>query len=286
MKIALLQLNYIVGDLDYNAEKIIQSVRSLKGNADLCVTSELALLGYPPRDLLLHEAFVSESLNKLQYIANALEDAPALLLGAVVKNNSGVGKPLYNAAILIENGEIKQDFHKTLIPTYDVFDEDRYFESSRQLNFFEFQNKKFGITICEDIWNRDGLWQFPRYAANPVESLSSHQLDGIINLSASPYWVEKQISEREPLMQAWAKKYNVPFFYINQVGGNDDLIFDGNSCYVDATGNLVAKAKAFAEDVLVIDTNAQAISQLHPKVSIEEEVFNALVCGTRDYLQK
>jgi len=289
MKMALLQLNYTVGDLDYNADKIIHTVKSLTGQVDLCVTSELALLGYPPKDLLLYENVAVDSVNKLQYIASALKEAPALIVGSVVLNTSGVGRPLYNAAVFIEDGLIKQYFYKTLIPTYDVFDEDRYFESGRELNILQFKGKKLGITICEDIWNKDDLWRFPRYAANPIETLTALNVDVIINLSASPYAMGKQASVREPLMQFWAKKYKIPFFYVNQLGSNDELIFDGGSCHIDAEGNLVDKAKMFQEEVLLVDSTGKGIRRVSsnlPRPTVEEEIFKALVCGTRDYVAK
>ena len=286
MKLALLQLNPTVGDLDYNANKIIDAVRSLRGSVDLCVTSELALLGYPPKDLLLHEVFIRESQKKLQSIATALKDEPALLLGCAVPNKHRIGKPLYNAAVFIEKGEVKQEFYKTLIPTYDVFEEDRYFESGRELNFLTIKGRKFGITICEDIWNNENGRQFPRYAVNPIDRLAEQPIDGIINLSASPYFINKQTSVREPLMRAWAKKYNVPFFYVNQAGGDDDLIFDGCSCFIDGEGNLIKKAKAFEEDILVVDIYDKSVSHQSPEVVVEEECFNALVCGTKNYLDK
>ncbi|MDX1901546.1 MAG: NAD+ synthase [Gammaproteobacteria bacterium] len=286
MKFALLQLNYIVGDIAYNANKIIKAVQSVKGKVDLCVTSELALLGYPPRDLLLHKSFLRNAEQQLHFIAQELRECPALLIGRVVPNPHPAGKPFYNAATLVVNGEIQQDFYKSLIPTYDVFDEDRYFESGRELNFFTFKDKKFGITICEDIWNNEFIWSMPRYLTNPIEKLAQHKLDAIINLSASPWFIEKQSSIREPLMSTWAKQYHLPFIYVNQVGGNDDLVFDGSSCFVNADGQLVARAKEFEEDILIVDLDQQNAQETVDPVSTEAEIFNALVCGTRDYVSK
>lgn len=286
MKFALLQLNYIVGDIVYNANKIIQAVQSIKDKVDLCVTSELALLGYPPRDLLLHKSFLQQADRQLQIIAEALKDYPAVLVGRVVPNPHPAGKPFYNAATFISDGKIQQDFYKSLIPTYDVFDEDRYFESGRELNFLSFKGKKFGITICEDIWNNEFIWSMPRYLTNPIEKLAQHKLDAIINLSASPWFIEKQAAIREPLMSTWAKQYHLPFIYVNQVGGNDDLVFDGSSCFVNADGQTVARAREFEEDILIIDLDKKNVETPVKRISTEEEIFNALVCGTRDYLSK
>jgi NAD+ synthetase len=285
MKIGLLQLNSIVGDLEQNADKIIHAARSLRGKVDLCVTSELALLGYPPRDLLFDEAFIARSLKQINVIAQALADGPALLLGCAALNEHRVGKPLYNAAVFMEDGIVKQHFYKTLIPTYDVFDEDRYFESNKQSNILHFKGKRFGITVCEDIWNNELSWPFPRYLQNPVVSLQSEKIDGVINLSASPYYINKQTRMREPLMQAWAKKYQLPFIYVNQVGGNDDLIFDGYSCFIDQQGQIIKRAQAFDEDIMIMDMQDKQAAVLE-HMSEEEEVFKALVCGTRDYIQK
>jgi NAD+ synthase (glutamine-hydrolysing) len=286
MNLALLQLNYTVGDLKYNAEKIIKAVKSVAGRVDLCITSELALTGYPPKDLLMYEGFVDESLNTLQYIAQALKKSPALLLGCIVRNTSGTGKPLYNAAAFIEHGEVKHYFYKSLIPTYDVFDEDRYFEPGRGSNILEFKGHKLGITICEDAWTHDPAWQFPRYAINPLEKLAQGHVDAIINLSASPYYMQKQTTIREPLIKGWVKKHTIPFYYVNQVGGNDELIFDGSSFHVDKFGACVAKANAFEEAILLVDMYKTSTDPDLSNMPIEEELFKALVCGTRDYLAK
>ena len=287
MKLALLQLNYVIGDLEHNAKKIIENVKKLDGKADLCISSELALIGYPPKDLLLRRDFVQKVLVKIDEIADSLRDDCALLLGCILPNVSAKGKPLYNAAVLLEKGQITQRFYKALLPTYDVFDEDRYFESGEMGQILEFRGKKWGITICEDMWNDTTQWGVPRYHTNALECFSNQKIEGIINLSASPYSMGKHAQQRLSLMQAWTERYKVPFFYVNQVGGNDDLVFDGNSVCVNAQGECVAHAQTFAEDVLILDlADISAAKTNTQSMAIEEEIFQALVCGVRDYVQK
>lgn len=287
MKIALLQLNYTVGDLEGNANKIVNAVKLTEGKGvDLCVTSELALLGYPPRDLLFNKSFVKKSYDKAKEIAAALCDAPSLLLGMAEHNSSDEGRPLYNSAVLLQGGEIKQKFFKTLLPTYDVFDEDRYFENSASAsNFFELHELKVGITICEDIWNDAGSLPVRRYHINPIEKLASNVVDIIINLSASPFVVGKQ-KLRESMLSNIAKKYGMPVLYANQVGGNDDLIFDGRSCAFDINGKLIARGKPFSEDIVTVDLETYSGAIANDDFVSEVEVFNALILGTKDYIKK
>lgn len=268
-------------------KKIIQNVKKFAGKADLCITSELALLGYPPKDLLLRRDFIQNVLSKIEEIASHLHGYPALLLGCVLPNVSAIGKPLYNAAVLLEDGQVKQRFYKTLLPTYDVFDEDRYFESAKMGQILDFRNKRLGITICEDIWSDDKQWGFPRYHTNALECFATQKIDGIINLSASPYSMGKHVQQRMSLMKTWAQRYKVPFFYVNQVGGNDDLVFDGNSVYVNALGNCVAQAQSFTEDSILIDMEEQNVPHImNLPIPIEQDIFQALVCGLRDYVHK
>lgn len=291
MKIALLQLNPTVGDLAGNAELIRAGVeRAVAAGAEIAVTSELALLGYPPRDLLLRQEFVERADETLKALASALPSGMVAIVGTVSRNETGGGRPLYNSAAWLEGGTIARMFHKRLLPTYDVFDEDRYFEPARDLNLVEFRGKTLGISICEDIWNDRDFWQHRRYAIDPVEEMAKAGADVVINLSASPFSVGKQ-SLRVEMMGAIARKHHLPLLYVNQVGGNDDLVFDGASCAFDLDGQRLATGTAFEPDVFVIDplappdashTKATAIWPYEPA----DELYQALVLGTRDYVRK
>ena len=191
MNIALLQINPIVGDLDGNAAKIKEFANKAKG-ANLIVTSELALLGYPPRDLLLYPSFIKKAWVKLQKLVKEAKDLPPILVGTAVKNDNKTGRLLYNAAVLIKEGKINKIFRKSLLPTYDVFDEDRYFEPVNEPQILKINGKRIGISICEDLWNDRDFWQKPRYHFDPIEKLAREKVDFIINLSSSPFTVEKQ----------------------------------------------------------------------------------------------
>lgn len=290
MKIALLQLNPIVGDLAGNAALIQAGVeRAIAAGADIAVTSELALLGYPPRDLLLRQEFVERADETLKTLAKALPSRIVAIVGTVSKNKAEAGRPLYNSAAWLERGNIARIFHKRLLPTYDVFDEDRYFEPARALNLVEFRGETLGISICEDIWNDRDYWQHRRYAIDPVEEMAKAGADVVINLSASPFSVGKQ-SLRVDMMGAIARKHRLPLLYVNQVGGNDDLVFDGASCAFDRDGRLLASGSAFEPDVIIVDPLTH--SGIEKKVkenwahSPVEELYRALVLGTRDYIHK
>ncbi|MBI5206341.1 MAG: NAD+ synthase [Candidatus Firestonebacteria bacterium] len=285
MKIALLQLNFTVGDLEGNALKIINSVKTAQDKgADLCITSEMSLLGYPPKDLLFSKSFIKKSWNKLYDIASELSSNIPVLIGIAEPNTLETGKSLYNSAVLIHDGKIKEKFNKSLLPNYDVFDEVRYFESSSSLNIFEFDGLRIGVTICEDIWNYKNIWN-RGYSFDPVERLVSQGIDCIINISASPFTIGKQ-KIREERLRYIAGKYKIPILYINQVGGNDDLVFDGRSCAFDNEGKLFARAKSFMEDIVVADISNYLGIICNDDFTLESEAWNALVCGTRDYIYK
>lgn len=285
MKVTLLQLNPVIGDLRGNSEKIIASVRTAeKSFPDLIVTSELLLTGYPPRDLLLEKQFVSTTWDVLNRIALDLNDAPPVLIGLAEPNPANVGRPLFNVAALIHQGKILGRYKKTLLPTYDVFDEDRYFEPSYGPQILHLKERTIGISICEDIWNDRDFWKRRRYQSDPIEDLVKWGAEIIVNISASPFTVGKQ-QLREKLLSNIARKYQVPLVYINQVGGNDDLVFDGRSCAFDSGGKLIARAAAFQEDVLTVDlsgSNRIANDDFTP----EFEIWRTLVLGTRDYVHK
>ena len=287
MKISLLQLNPVVGDLKGNAQKIIRGIQEAgKEDPDLIVTSELALLGYPPRDLLLQKKFIEESWQIAGNIAKDCRAAPPVLLGLAQPNESAVGRPLFNAAALIDNGEVTHCFRKTLLPTYDVFDEDRYFEPALGAQILHLKNHTIGISICEDIWNDRDFWNRRRYQADPIGNLAASGADLIINISASPFTVGKQ-QIREKMLGSIASRYHIPLAYVNQTGGNDDLIFDGRSCVFGSSGTLIARARSFQEDILTADLQCTASNRISPAdFTPESEIWSALVLGTRDYVYK
>ena len=291
MRIALLQINPTAGDLEGNASLIIRGVRAAREQgADLVVTPELALMGYLPRDLLMNQGFVRRGCEMLTRIAGELRDAPPLLVGVATPNPSDVGRPLFNSAVLLQDGTVGQAFHKSLLPTYDVFDEDRYFEPFLGVQILELKGRRLGISICEDVWNDRDFWKRRRYHQDPIEALAQAGAQSIVNLSASPFYVGKQIL-REQMLGHMARKYGLPMAIVNQVGANDDLIFDGRSAAFDAEGRLIARAKGFAEDLLLVDLEAVDLEAGTGSIAPDDfepeaEIWNALVLGVRDYARK
>jgi len=286
LRIALLQINPTAGDLSGNSALIVRGVREAQSQgADLVVTPELALMGYLPRDLLMSKGFVVRSCQMLTSMAQELRDAPALLTGVATLNPGEMGRPLFNSAILLREGTVGPAFHKTLLPTYDVFDEDRYFEPAEGPQILEWNGRRLGISICEDVWNDRDFWQRRRYHNDPIEALAGAGADAILNLSASPFTAGKQ-RMREEMLGHIAQRHGIPLAYVNQVGGNDDLIFDGRSCAFDADGRLFARAKGFAEDILVVDLDEGTGTIAEDDFEPEAEIWNALVLGVRDYVRK
>ena len=255
MKIALIQRDYTVADLEGNAMLIADATRHAKEEgADLVVTSEMALLGYPARDLLLYPAFIARSWEVLEQLASDLEGTIPALVGTAEPNAASEGRTLSNSAVLLEGGRPTTRFQKRLLPTYDVFDEDRYFEPTSSPQTLEL-NGKLGITICEDAWNDRDFWKRRRYHVDPIEALIASGPDCVINLSASPFTAGKQ-RLREAMLSSMAAKHRIPLLYVNQVGGNDDLVFDGRSCAFDGAGELIARGRSFEEDLVLIDLDA------------------------------
>lgn len=294
MKIAIAQLNPTIGDLQGNADKILKAAdRAASEGVRLLLTPELSLCGYPPRDLLLDPNFVATMARQLAELASNLPKGVAVLVGTVEPNANAIstgGKPLFNSVALIEKGNILKIFHKRLLPTYDVFDEDRYFEPGNQPNHFELDGVQIGVTICEDLWNDEEFWGKRTYNLNPIADLAQAGVNFTINLSASPYTVGKQ-KLREAMLRHGAVRFNQPLIYANQVGGNDDLIFDGASIAIDKSGELIARAIGFEEDWFVIEYNAEKQdfekSTIVPAPDCEEaELWSALVLGVRDYARK
>ena len=286
MRVALLQINPTAGDLQGNSALIVNAVRdAARQGADLAVTPELALMGYLPRDLLMSKGFVERSCRMLTQIAAELKDGPPVLVGVATPNHADMGRPLFNSAVLLDKGAPGPVFHKTLLPTYDVFDEDRYFEPAEGPQILEWSGHRIGISICEDVWNDRDFWKRRRYHEDPIETLAQSGVEFIVNLSASPFTAGKQ-EMRERMLGHLARRHGVPLVYVNQVGGNDDLIFDGRSCAFDDEGNLLARAKAFAEDVAVVDLSASAGPVADDDFTPESEIWRALVLGVRDYARK
>lgn len=287
MKIALLQIDSIVGDVIGNAARIAAAVRSAAAlGAELCVTPELALCGYPPRDLLLQDDFVPACRRMLEKLAAELADLPPVLVGAPVANPSPVGNPMHNCAVLLQAGRVTVATRKVLLPNYDVFDERRYFESGVGCGVVTINGWRLGVTVCEDVWNDKTFWQEHRHYENdPVAELMAGGADAILNLSASPFTLGKQ-AMRERMLSRVAFRYRVFVLYANQVGGNDDLVFAGKSIALDPTGALVARGKAFEEDIVIVDIAQGTGSIAEDPPSEEEQIWRALVLGTRDYARK
>jgi NAD+ synthase (glutamine-hydrolysing) len=286
VKIALLQINPTVGDLDGNARLILEAAREAGDRgADLAVTPELALGGYLPRDLLLSGDFVARSWIRLHELAEGLEDQPPTLVGLPEPNPSDEGRPLFNTAALLTGGRIEHRFRKALLPTYDVFDEDRYFEPFHGAQTLDIAGRRIGISICEDIWNDRDFWKRRRYHHDPVEELVRAGAQAIVNLSASPFSVGKH-ERREKMLGSMAAKYGVPLVYVNQFGGNDDLVFDGRSCAFSFTGHAIARGKSFERDVVICDLSQAAPIGAAGDLTAESEIWRALVLGTRDYARK
>ena len=295
MRIALLQTDPTVGDLEGNAGLLLEAAGvARRAGADLAVASELSLLGYPPRDLLLGREFVARSWASCEDLARQLVDGPPLLVGLAEANPSVEGRPLYNAAALLAGGGVREVFRKTLLPTYDVFDEDRYFEPADGPQILSLGDQRFGVSVCEDVWNDRDFWHRRRYHTDPLEDLMAAGASCVLNMSASPFTMGKQ-GHREDMLGAIARKYAVPVLYVNQVGGADELVFDGRSCAFAADGELSARAAAFTPDVLVVDLeklSGETEAAMDPRALAADdfaptsEVWRALVLGVRDYVAK
>ncbi|OXT09493.1 NAD+ synthase [Thermoanaerobacterium thermosaccharolyticum] len=286
MKIALAQLNPTVGDIKNNCEKIIMYIKEAKkANMDLIVFPELSIIGYPPKDLLYNPDFLETSYSALNELILPETNDIGVIVGIATKDKEK-DYMLHNSALLLYNGKIIGQADKTLLPNYDVFDEQRYFEPAKSRTCFDFKGMRLAVNICEDIWNDKDFWERPRYDIDVLEQQYKLNPDIFINISASPYNLGKQ-ELRTKMVKQISKKYKLPLVYVNQVGGNDELIFDGNSFAINSNGDRVVNLRSFSEDIAFVDT--ENLDELKPLQKIKEDiswVHDALILGLRDYFRK
>ena len=282
MKIGIAQMNSIVGDLSFNADEIISRYQDLvSSGADLVITPELSVTGYPPRDLIFRSKFIDDNLKVIEKIAEKVGNVP-IVVGCIDYNTQNTGNPFENAAVVIKDHEIVGKVTKCLLPSYDVFDETRYFEPSKEVQVQVLSGMKIGITICEDIWSEDFL-PSKLYVKDPAGELAKKGIDCLVNLSASPYHMGKP-KDRHAMLSFLARRIHAPVVYCNSVGGNDELIFDGNSLAFSADGELISQGASFESQSILVDTESTGISVREDNQL--EEIYNALVLGLRDYVTK
>ena len=284
MNVGLLQLNATIGDFSGNLARLRDAYElACRQGAEMVVAPELFLCGYPPRDLLLREDFVLRNESALLEAAAWVGDVP-LFVGFVDRNPERPGKPLFNSAAMLVNGVVVHRQAKTLLPTYDVFDEARYFEPGSSITPINWKGHRIGLTICEDIWNDEDFWPDRIYRRDPVRELAGQGIDLIINLSASP-WHQGKESTRQAMLRRVAKDERIPLVQVNSVGANDELIFDGQSLCFDSAGTLLFQGRSFAEQVAVVDLKTTPPSLASPQCR-EELLHDSLVLGIRDYVRK
>ena len=290
MRVALAQLNFTVGDLDANTDRILQCAREANDQgADLTVFPELSICGYPPLDLVTTAGFRDANESQLQRLARESASLDTALVVGYCGEAGESGKAA-NCLACLDQGRVVFRQSKLLLPTYDVFDEARYFRAGEQTAVWEFRGQRIGLTICEDAWNDKQFWERSRYSTDPVEELARQGIDLLVNISASPYHVGRR-GFRLAMFKAMAARHHVPVALVNQVGGNDQLIFDGSSFAVDGSGTLRARALSFAEDVVCWEPGSareapQDTWSEETAASDTDAVYDALVLGTRDYVRK
>lgn len=285
MKLGFLQLNSAVGDFPANVAKLVAGYeKAVSLGAELVLAPELFLCGYPPRDLLLRPDFIDANLAAIRDTAKRTGPVP-LCVGYVEWNSERPGRTLQNAAAILQNGRILWRAIKCLLPTYDVFDEDRYFEPGKQVAPFEFNGRKLAVTICEDIWNDEDFWPERLYRRDPVKEAIAQGAQMILNISASPWSVGKE-KVRLEMLQRVARDEKVPLAQVNLTGANDELIFDGHSVALDSEGRVIAMGPGFAEEVFVADMGTAGTQSAVEFSSREAQIFSALSLGVRDYVRK
>lgn len=285
MKIALCQINPVIGDLKYNKSKILEGYnKGVKSNADVVIFPELSLVGYPPQDLVEKKEF-RHAVSKAATELASLTGKTALLFGAITEDDDLIGTDIHNSALLCFDGKIQFVQHKTLIPNYDVFDEMRYFDPSKEVNVLEYKNEKLGISICEDIWNDADYWYRRRYTRDPIKELIAKGATILINISASPYAYGKR-EDRHKMLSVLTEQEKIPLAYVCCVGAQTDLIFDGASMCFDNKGKLVNLGNTYKEDFILFDTKKSKNEIRNSEKSFEEEVLSALIFGVKDYCEK
>jgi NAD+ synthase (glutamine-hydrolysing) len=287
MKISICQTNPLIGDFRYNSTLVMDAIeKSRESGCSLVVFPELSLMGYPPKDLLEKPAFISENIKYLKDLSSAIKGIH-VLCGYVDRHPDEKGKTLVNSVAILGKRKILGTGGKILLPSYDVFDETRYFEPARESLLFELEGKRIGVTICEDIWNMSDIEEIPipKYSRDPLSELANRGMDMLINISASPYTINKS-RLRMTILNSIPRTYNIPVIYCNQVGGNDDLLFDGSSMVLDRNGRLILLAKEFESDMLIWDTNKDYKEITYPSSAEEESILRGLAMGTGDYASK
>jgi NAD+ synthase (glutamine-hydrolysing) len=291
LKIGILQLNSTIGDFAANRQKLLAGYeKACALGAEFILAPELFLCGYPPRDLLLRADFIEANLAALEVTAKSAGAIP-LCVGYVDRNSEKPGRTLRNSAAVLQNGKIIWRTHKSLLPTYDVFDEDRYFEPARNVAPFAFNGRKLGLTICEDIWNDEDFWPERLYRRDPIKELIGQGAEIILNISASP-WHDGKEKTRLEMLRRVAHDEKIPVVQVNSVGANDELIFDGHSVVINSHGKIVALANGFASDILVADVaalDAKTVGWIPTSDKFpprEQQIFSALSLGIRDYVHK
>lgn len=292
MKIALAQHNYHIGNFEKNTKCIINTIKEAREkDAELVVFSELSVCGYPPQDLLEHKDFIESCTQAVEHIKSFCHDI-AVIIGAPAINTAKQGKPFYNAAFFIVDGKIEHIVHKTLLPTYDIFDEYRYFESNNTFDVIKYKDTKIALTICEDIWDQqpqdNPIGKSNLYKIAPMEKLIKHDPDVIINIAASPFSYSK-IDVKHDIFVRNAVRYGVPLLFVNQVGAHTELIFEGGSLALNKQGELVRKMKLFEEDMIVIDSNELHKKGMKPHIKgkdVIEDIHDALIMGIKDFFSK
>jgi NAD+ synthase/NAD+ synthase (glutamine-hydrolysing) len=287
MRVALGQINCTVGDLAGNVDRMVAAARDAAARAaDIVVFPELAVTGYPPRDLVEKRSFIDRNLRELERLASETATLEAAIVcGYVGCAGADAGSRISNSAAVIERGRVVFHQDKMLLPNYDVFDEQRYFNPADKQNLLTWRDRRIALTICEDAWNDKQYWARQLYDRDPVQELAGLGSEVLISINASPWHMGKRAQRRE-IFERIARHHCVPVVYVNQVGGNDQLVFDGSSFAMDAEGAVIASAASFSEDLVIVDVDTRT-GDMHENLADEcEAVYEALVLGTRDYIRK